>query len=87
MKHAPKEVQLTMCLKDPAGIVELSEWTQDFEVNTAYDPHNDAWFCYLHGHIQFIVPEDVLLLALDDTSDGEEELEDENFEEVLKDEN
>lgn len=82
MKHAPKKVQLTMCLKDPTGIVELSEWKQDFEVNTAYDPHNDAWFSYLHGHIQFIVPEDVLLLALEDEEN--EELEDEDFEEVLK---
>lgn len=78
MKHAPKEVKLTMCLKDPAGIVELSEWVQDFKVNTAYDPHNDAWFCYLNGHIQFIVPEDVLLLTLDDASDEEEELEDDH---------
>ncbi len=84
MKHAPKNVQLTMCLKDPNG-VELSEWIQDFEVNTVYDPHNDAWVSYLNGHIQFIVPEEVLLLALEDET--EDELEDEDFEEVLKDEN
>ena len=72
MKHAPKNVQLTMCLKDPSG-VELSEWIQDFKVNTAYDPKNDMWFCHLNGHFQFLVPEQVLLMAIDDGFDEEEE--------------
>lgn len=56
MKHAPKNVQLTMCLKDPNG-VELSEWIQDFKVKSLYDQHCERWICHLNGHIQFFVPE------------------------------
>ena len=82
-KKIPESLNLGIMLKDNSGCI-ITEWVQNFEIRKGGTLDGKQLYV-LDGRFLCFLAEDTVKLAADDGFD--DELDDEYFEEVLKDEN
>lgn len=81
----PESLNLGVTIKDNSGCI-ITEWVQNFIVRKS-GVLDGTQLYVLDGRFLCFLTEDTVKMAAEDEFDEEEELEDEDFEEVLKDEN
>lgn len=78
----PESLNLGVAIKDNSGCI-ITEWVQNFIVRKS-GVLDGTQLYVLDGRFLCFLTEDTVKMAADDGFDEEEELEDEDFEEVLR---